>query len=247
MRQALDFIPDLIVMFPQFREAKVFDMTAVANLPSEILSFGGEIWERGLLRLPFEKVIFFAHHKDHAGTILLAQEDHDGIGRRIQTILFIPHKSAEEPDSHFLKYGAFLTEEVAVGIPTGDSVTAFHHSDDETLEDIINLLCHYTGALLSRDCSTVRQGPSDRRLQRSIDQGRQPGTVIHRVVLGEALQRAAEGAASGRHVRMHWRRGHFRDLSSGLRERLVAVSPCIVGSSEFGKVASWYQMKGGTQ
>ena len=227
----------------QYRNAMhIFDVSDLGLVPNEIKEFGTDIWNRGLLCLPFPICAFVIQAPKEAASksmLIMCEQIDDHEGRQIDVSLvhsdtprmgvMVVHPTKKSAGPMTAIRGKPLP-------PNAYPVPA------ESGDLILRFLCAITGAMLSRDVSLSRCGPSDRRMACNAAQGRKTGTVYHKLVISPALQNqiaesdrlAGHGHAS---PRMHWRRGHFRHLSD---DRIVPVAPCIVGSSDHGIVAKDY-------
>lgn len=110
----------------------------------------------------------------------------------------------------------------------------------EHLTKALLLVASAISAIQSKT-STVRRVEAPEALNRArAKKGRAPLPDYHVVTL-DGAERVASGNLTGGHAskRMHWRRGHFRRMASGL---VVSVSPSLVGGEDRGFVDHHYRV-----
>jgi hypothetical protein len=239
------------------REAHWFDMSQLFTIPLEVRDFGHEMAMRGLLYLPHDKVVYW--FGDTNAEAALACERLQINGRpaiRVNVAI------KRDEDTGILFPAFYLMTDVKKG--DGDQGSCVVTADDaavwvqacgsidearEITRPAGRWIAQICGALLSPDMETERIGPAQRVIDRQVARGARPA-IVYRLLkikpnLKEEIRLAiASGIAQRKHPKLHWRRGHIRDLSGGARQRLVPIPPCIVGSKREGMVIKDYALAG---
>lgn len=226
-------------------EAHWFDCGSLFSVPKEVRDFGREMAARNLFEIPYDKTILWfpgAAGDDSEFAVLMDKTRVDV--RKAVRLRFV--QKLGEGRSGLLRFPIFILEDGDIATTPDAHATEGFAESYETLRWAIGLTMEFQGALISREVQQVRGGPSDRNRQRAIQLGREPGIIFHTLVLDQALRAEVAAAAATGTVRaapkLHWRRGHFRDLSGGKGERLVPVAPAIVGSKAAGMVLKDYRL-----
>lgn len=226
--------------------ANKFVMGRETDIPAEFLDFGGELLERGLLRLPFEDTIFeFEIDRktkkigDESSSIyvlnwitVLAQQ---AVDKRISArIIYHENGAINIPDAA-----------VIFGPENGPCEVKHYRkdyakTDEAAAYEAIGLISTAVAAISSKSTKTELVEAPERLNKARLKKGRVPLSAFHKVTLPGKPAGGVSGEGHHASPRMHWRRGHYRTLSWG---QVVPVSPCLVGVIEGGFIEKEYVWK----
>lgn len=233
-------------------EAHWFDCSVLHTVPTEVRDFGRDMLSRSMVKLPYPKtILWFGLEKtdtEAAGecAILLVEQETNGRPSVLQRCIWSAghdQSAMSYPIYQFLDTGDIAVSE------SWNRVAGPDIRQDKTYKMAIEMMRwvgDFQGAMLSKECDAIRSGPSNRQVERAKRLGREAAIVFHTLKLSPWLQQKVDEArASGLRAspRLHWRRGHFRDLSDGQRQKLVAIPPCVVGAKERGVVIKDYALE----
>jgi hypothetical protein len=224
------------------REAHWFDCTALFDVPKEVRDFGRDMAARGYFDLPYQKTIFWWGRAAGGPEVaLLLDQVSLANGQMVRARVIA---EADDEQSMLLPTIYVEKETGNIGIDGTVHATPGYELAYSYAKQVLIFGTEMLGALLSRDTEIVRVGPSEKRISKAIAAGRDPGVVLHTLILKPWLRQEVEAAKQGTRAspRLHWRRGHYRDLSGGAKERLIPIPPCIVGSKEAGMVVKDYSL-----
>jgi hypothetical protein len=209
--------------------------------------YGKQLWEHGLLELPFDTCAF-ASYKDNGNIqVALTWKNLDN-GNRILTRIYaiIPGKMMTKIGGYPLTVGFKIVtgEEAEVGSKIDDDATLhpdFNISDFE--RKVAGFLTGIIGCLETRGISQSDiKAPKHTNKLRAA-KGKAPLFEHKRVYVDMNSFRIPGMLGTGMtHAspRLHWRRGHVRRLPDG---RLTAVRPCLVGAPENGTISHEYMVR----
>lgn len=206
-----------------------------AEPTQEQIEFGDDIVSRGLFRLPFDLVLYTPSFVPKCG-IAAAQWSDDKIGWYVfdevpipgERPCILPVTAARMAERGFKGYYLAQTSLVLSRV-----IVAWDEKDHREMnETALRVVLGCTALMMSKDVDTRTEAAPDKPNRRREEQGR-PLIRERRIVTIKTERRAfyagaaAQAASHKSSPRMHWRRGHFRQLQSGA---VIPVAPSIVNA-----------------
>ena len=210
---------------------KFFIHTVVSEV---FCQFGDELICRGLFKLPFDKVLFEfsgALHDRISRISMIGANFSDG---NICVIPFIRYHDGTwsgGTDYHLELYPKEARWGHTVAYNDPRDKDWFDHQ--QFVADVVAA----TVALLGSTKCQISQVDAPYKLNKAREKRNRPPMFSYKVVTlnGESNPRNDLGGTHSSPA-LHWRRGHFRKLS----DKVVPVSPCLVGSIDRGVVVKDY-------
>ncbi len=233
----------------------------------EHVEFADEMMERGLFRLPFESVLYTGEAIPKTG--ILANQDFDG-GDGL--LYFIVGPATDRDGAQYSipilvcqlddrDHATGATVPLSRGTVDWASITKNPHHSRKTgrqwgeedygagSEKALRMIMGGTALMMSKDVETRTEDAPVKLNKRREEQGR-PLIRERRVVVIKPDRRASYANAATDFAghksspRMHWRRGHFRNLRSGM---VIPVAPSIVNADPAVKpIAKQYRVEAST-
>lgn len=231
-----------------------FDFGTVFATAAHV-AFADELLERGLFRLPFDVCLFSGQMSPRTG--LLAVQSLDASGRIDRLSWYTAAPAIDRNGDAFnvpLAFSELLPEDevtrtpchISAGRVAWRSLTTTRHASrttgrtwtdaehGEASEKGLRLILAAVALLMSKDVAQRVEPAPSRLNKKRVAQGRPP--VGERRLITIRLDRrdvfvnaeAEFSAAMRSSPRMHWRRGHFRNLPTG---RVIPVAPSIVNAN----------------
>lgn len=248
---------------------KILDVAAQGNVflvdglllnNERLIDFGFELMREGLFRMPFEWTTIeivnaqFAFPAPCRLFMFCLEGNGIAMGRELEKIhrdegqcqvavgyfAYTADRRMVSPglfllDMHGLKVGelSFLCQTVDIERPVPNDEVM------EMLRILRTALCAFVALINSKSAEVVVRQASEKLNKSRAKKGKRPLPDVRYVDVPR--RQVGGGGAGGSHAspRMHWRRGHFRHLN----DRVVPVSPCLVGVAENGVVKQVYRAR----
>lgn len=256
MKREYDDDDRLIVL----ERAHNFDITALSpdgNANKDLLNFGRQLIYEGLFRLPFPAVYLETTFTSKNGPRTLgiigkqgAQcEDSGDLSIAIFPFIFgngnwhevSGYCTIKVPGKPIPGHSDVLDERVLAGFLSPK--LADRDSFWAPMNAALGVFVAGIVGIQSKGV-VLKTEPAPEKLNKKREKQGKPPIYEHRIVtLGRPTQiYGSDGADIGDRSspRMHWRRGHLRDLPSGKR---VPVSPALVGVAENGVISHEYRIR----
>ena len=252
------------------KNGQLFLVDATLLLPDEHYDFGMELAKNKLLRMPFRNTIIEAYNADKVfaddpsdpngkapdriflwvferiGFAYNMESDQVLIGEDESQLVianagYINGNAALFPGvAHLFIGGQNRRPELSFFRRFGEKGTGL--SDNSIRDNTTNLkwvTTSFVSLINSKSTQTTVSEPPEKLNKARARRGKAPMLSV-RYVDVPAIESTARGTG-GTHAspRLHWRRGHMRRLA----DRLVPVSPCLVGSAEAGTVQQIYRAR----
>ncbi len=248
---------------PILERAQKFDISALSpdgNGDEHLLEFASDLIYAGLFRLPFPDVYLEATFQPSAavarrtvGIVGSQAQNGDGL-----SILVAPYSLCDDcGDWHELGGYAVLTIPSDPLSPpacilddrvvTGHKSTCFDDADGSArfwriMRGALAIFIAGVVGIASKSTILKIEPAPERLNRRRLKQGKVP-LFEHRVVtLGRRVSPSSSGVGMPDRAspRLHWRRGHLRDLPCGRR---VPIPPAIVGLADDGTISHDYRIR----
>lgn len=233
----------------------------------EHIEFADEMMERGLFRLPFESVLYTGDAIPKTGILAGADVKNGALDGLLYFVIAPGIDNDGTPYSIPILVCQLDSRDHATGAPVAlskgtvdwASITKNPHSSRKTgrqwseedygagSEKALRMIMGGTALMMSKDVETRTEAAPVKLNKRREEQGR-PLIRERRVVVIKPDRRAsyanaaADFAGHKSSPRMHWRRGHFRNLRSGM---VIPVAPSIVNADPAVKpIAKQYRVEG---
>lgn len=234
-------------------EAAVHFEFGEARPKSEHIEFADAMMDRGLFRLPFEAVLYTGGAIPKTGIVASCAIAEDNILERFSWFVVSPTTTRDGGTYSVPVMVATLEardHETRAPVPLSrgtvewkSMTTEEHHSrstgrlwteDDyaEGNQKALRMIMGATALMMSKDVDTRTEAAPTKLNKRREEQGR-PLIRERRIVVIKPERRASYANAASDFAghktspRMHWRRGHFRQLQSGT---VIPVAPSIVNA-----------------
>lgn len=253
--------PSLSGMHKHIVNHKLFLVDMRLLQKNELVSFGVDLARHGLFRLPFNNTViecynckeygitadriflwcsqsiggafdrernFHKLEKDEAQLVMLAGSAHgDEIGFYSGTI-FQHMGMTKRPEFNFF---IFLDEQAQAATPESEI--------DTMAEDMNTTVAAFVALINSKSAEVLERSAPEKLNKARAKKGKEPLPSVRFVDVPSRNWQG--GAASKGHAspRLHWRRGHLRHLP----DKIVPVSPCLVGAAENGVVHQIYRAR----
>jgi hypothetical protein len=223
------------------------------SLPRVLLEFGVDVTQRGLLRLPFEKVIFeydappndrnynryaYLCHERSASEAWCEVEP-DDLSERVIEITSL-RRDARGWWRPLSPRPIVQSPRRTYAVPPIAPSKNKYYFEDYVLGDAAQVMMSCIA--LSASCFTTTEVIIPTKLQRAWSRAGKPILYDFKLV-----QLAATTSVRRPHIGthaspvLHWRRGHYRRLTAS--GRLVPVAPCLVGDAVNGIVDKAYDAR----
>lgn len=253
--------PALVNMYKHVANHKLFLVDMLLLQEDELVSFGVELAKQGLFRLPFNNTVLECYNckqygitadrifiwcsqsigaafdkenklheleADETQLIMFCGSDHgDNIGFYSGTLS--QHTGTiERPEFNFF---IFLDEQARNDTPKEEV--------NMIAEDMNRTVAAFVALINSKSAEVTEQGAPEKLNKARAKKGKVLLPAVRFVDVPSRHQPL--GAGSGTHAspRLHWRRGHLRHLP----DKIVPVSPCLVGSADNGVVQQIYRAR----
>lgn len=242
-------------------DSKVFVVDGSLLDDNALVTFGLELIDKKLLRLPFKKTtieIINPPYIPAQRAFIFCMEDCGAAFSRDKTVVQRGESDCQIAVSYFayttegrrkISPGTFFIDtanpqdfEYSFLVQTLDIENPAKNSD---IHEMIEYLVYIIGAfvsLINSKSTKVTERLEPEKLNRSRKRAGKTPLPAFRVVDVPAAFRSSKATQNigvGRSPRMHWRRGHLRRWG----DNFIPVSPCIVNASEEGVVEQIYRAR----
>jgi hypothetical protein len=239
--------------------SKIFMVDGNLLEDEALIDFGFDLIEQKLLRLPFTKttleIVNPPTFPEGSRAFVFCMEG-DGLAVNRETkketrnpgdcqiiasyFIYVEAKRKIAPGLFFLDTADPSDNRLSFTLQTIDVKNPVPHEEaDKMLNYLMRIIAAFV-ALINSKSAKVNERLAPEKLNRARAKRGKPPLLGVRVVDVPTPQRGEPKRAGGqRSPRMHWRRGHLRHW----KDRIILVSPCLVGVAENGVVEQIYRAR----
>lgn len=247
--------PDI---FTVLKDKVVHFEFGVAVPAQEHLTFANDLMDKGLFRLPFNAVFMTGNCSPKCGILAMNHSDDTkhpltvivfagvNVGDRVRidaAPLFAITIDHTDGDDSRVRWVSLTKEGTHQSRRTGD------WKDDAALETsaqvAMQLAMGWPVLLMSKDVETIKLEAPERLNRARALKGKLPiGERMIVRIRPEARERQRQALEDHRaSPRMHWRRGHFRQLHEKHGGQIIPIAPMIINASDEAKpIAKQYKL-----